>query len=171
MFPYKKSSNLVSNVALGDFIGECNGRNRHQILTSRHGMFKSTNYLWRFALFYIEFVFLKGVCMIYDGLNVPGRAKKSSGLLREFSTMHSKHLDVVKGILSPLKNVRGLLYGEKRALMRYLEHDRMLYGNYGRQNAVLFDDDDNGDCGGGLIDEMRFYRQKDTHNRTYLIGN
>ena len=36
----------------------------------------------------------------------------------------------------------------------------MLYGNYGRQNAVLLDDDDNGDCGGGLIDEMRFYRQK-----------
>ena len=160
MFLYKKLSNPMSTVALGNFIGECNNRNRRQILTSRHGMIKSTNDLWRFALFYIEFVFLKGVCLIYDGLNVPGRAKKSSGSLREFSIMHSKHLDIVKGISSPLKNIRGLLYGEKHALMRYLEHDRMLYGNYGRQNAVLLDDDDNGDCGGGLIDKMRFYRQK-----------
>ena len=120
-------------------------------------MFKDTNRLWRFALFYIEFVFSKGVCMIYDGLNVPGRAKKSSGLLCEFSMMHSKHLDVVRGISSPFKNTRGLLYGEKRELMRHLEHDRVLYSNYGRQNAVLSDDDDDDECGGGLIDEARFH--------------
>ena len=123
-------------------------------------MFKDTNRLWRFALFYIEFVFSKGVCMIYDGLNVLGHAKKSSGLLHKFSTMHSKHLDVVRGISSPFKNTRGLLYGEKRELMRHLEHDRMLYSNYGRQNAVLNDDDDDDDeCGGGLIDEVRFHLQ------------
>ena len=36
---------------LGDFIEKCNGRNRRQILTSRHGMFKDANMLWRFALF------------------------------------------------------------------------------------------------------------------------
>ena len=103
--------------------------------------------------------------MIYDGLSVPGHAKKSSGLLREFSTMHSKHLGVVKGISSPCKNVRSLLYGEKHALMRHLEHDHMLYSNYGRQNAVLSDDDnyydeESEDCGGGLIDETRFIGQK-----------
>ena len=70
-------------------------------------MFKDANRLWRFALFYIEFVFSKGVCMVYNGLNVPGRARKSSSLLREFSTMHSKHLDIVKGISSPCKSARG----------------------------------------------------------------
>ena len=72
--------------------------------------------------------------------------------------MHSKHLDVVRGISSPCKNVCVLLHGEKCDLMHHLEHDRMLYGNYGRQNVVLRDDVSN--CGGGLIDEMRFYRQK-----------
>ena len=148
-------------MVLGNFIDKCNDRNRRQVLTSRHGMFKNADRLWRFALFYIEFVFSKGVCMIYDGLNVPGRAKKSSGLLREFSTMHSKHLDVVKGMSSPCKNMRSRLFGEKCALMRHLEHDRMLYSNYGRQNAVLSDDyEESEDCGGGLIDEMRFYGQK-----------
>ena len=120
-------------------------------------MFKDTDRLWRFALFYIEFVFSKEVCMIYDGLNILGHAKKSSGLLHKFSTMHSKHLDVVKGISSPFKNLCGLLYGEKRELMRHLENDRMLYSNYGRQNAVL--SDDTGGCSGGLIDEARFHLQ------------
>ena len=159
MFPYEKLSPSSScKVVLGDFIDRCNGRNHRQVLISRHGMFKDTNRLWRFALFYIEFVFSKGVCMIYDGLNVPGRTKKSSGLLREFSMMHSKHLDVVRGISSPFKNTHGLLYGEKRELMRHLEHDRMLYSNYGRQNAVL-DDDNDDKCGGGLIDEARFHLQ------------
>ena len=118
MFPYKKLSPSSSSCkVLGDFIDGCNGRNRCQVLISRHGMFKDTNRLWRFVLFYIEFVFSKGVCMIYDGLNIPGHAKKSSGLLREFSTMHLKHLDVVRGISSPFKNMHGLLYGEKRELM------------------------------------------------------
>ena len=158
MFSYDKLCNPSSCKVVCDFIDKCNHRNRCQILTSRHGMFKNLNKLWRFALFYIEFVFSKGVCMIYDGLNVPGRAKKSSGLLREFSTMHSKHLDVVRGISSPCKNVRSLLHSEKCDLMHHLEHDRMLYSNYGRQNVVLRDDVSN--CGGGLIDEMRFYRQK-----------
>ena len=157
MFPYEKLSLSSSCKVLGDFIDGCNGRNHRQVLISRHGMFKDTNRLWRFALFYIEFVFSKGVCMIYDGLNVPGRAKKSSGLLREFSTMHSKHLDVVRGMSSPFKNTRGLLYGEKRELMRHLEHDRVLYSNYRRQNVVLDDDDE---CGGGLIDEARFHLQR-----------
>ena len=123
-------------------------------------MFKDANRLWRFALFYIKFVFLKGVCMVYDGLNIPGHAKKSSSLLLEFSTMHSKHLDVVKGISSPRKSARGLLYGEKRELMHHLEHDRMLYCNYGRQNALLSDEAALEDCGGGLIDEVRFCGQK-----------
>ena len=123
-------------------------------------MFKDTNRLWRFTLFYIEFVLSNGVCMIYDGLNVPGHAKKSSGLLHEFLTMHSKHLDIVKGISSPFKNVCGLLYGEKRELMRHLEHDRMLYSNYGRQNAILSNDHYKvTECGGGLIDEARFHLQ------------
>ena len=161
MFPYEKLSPSSScKVVLGDFIDRCNGRNRRQVLISRHGMFKDTNRLWRFTLFYIEFVFSKGVCMIYDGLNVPGRAKKSSGLLHEFSTMHLKHLDVVRGISSPFKNTHGLLYGEKRELMQHLEHDRMLYSNYGRQNAVLDDDNDDDECGGGLIDEVRFHLQR-----------
>ena len=44
--------------------------------------------------------------------------------------------------------------------MRHLEHDRMLYSNYGRENAVLSSDDDDDECGGGLIDEARFHLQR-----------
>ena len=45
--------------------------------------------------------------------------------------------------------------------MNHLDHDRMLYGNYGRQNAIFVSEDNNfsNGCGGELINETIFVRQ------------
>ena len=113
-------------------------------------------------LFHFEIVFMKGVCIIYDGLNVLGLAKKCSGLLREFSTMHFNHLRAVQELQPCIRqSPRSLSYGEKQTLMDYLDHDRMLYGNYGRQNAIFVSEDNNfsSGCGGELIDETVFVHQ------------
>ena len=113
------------------------------------------------ALFHFEIVFVKGVCIIYDGLNIPGHAKKSSGLLREFSTMHFNHLRVVQGLQPCMRQSPcSLSYGEKQTLMYHLDHDRMLYGNYGRQTAVFAGESNySSKCGGELIDETAFICQ------------
>ena len=145
---------------LDGYIRACESRNRRQLGNSSGT--RLCNQL-RNTLFHLEFAFVKGVCMVYDGLNCPGRSKKSSSLLREFSTFTRNHYLVGRGLIPKSKEDRALSYGESKKLMRCIEHDRMLYSNYGRQfSAFCLDDDRREDfeCqGGGLIDETVFVRQ------------
>ena len=168
MRPYRRLSESSPCVALGDFINGCRSRNRRQLLDDRSLFLKCKNIdiqtALRRALFHFEIFFMKGICIIYDGLNVPGHAKRCSGLSREFSTMHFNHLRAVQGLQPPCisrQSPRSLSYGEKQTLMNHLDHDRMLYGNYGRQNAIFVSEDNNfsNSYGGELIDETVFVRQ------------
>ena len=157
---------------LDGFIRACEKRNRRQ-LVARHSIIPSTRLMEhvRNLLYHAEFVFIKGVCMVYDGLNCPGRSKKSSGLLREFSTFTSNHLLVGKGLVPKIHKDRALSYGESKQLTRCLEHDRMLYSNYGRQFSTFCLDDqvmDYDSQRGGLIDEVVFARQK-RHKQSTLV--
>ena len=118
----------------------------------------------RNLLFHMEFIFIKGACMIYDALNCLGRSKKSSSLLREFSTFTQNHLAVGQGMIPKKNEDRALSYEESKKLTQCMEHDRILYSNYGHQfSAMCIDDDQREDfeCQkGGLIDEVIFARQK-----------
>ena len=149
--------------------------------------FKSKEALKNFCiafLFYSECSMSDGVCMIHEGLTLPGRASKCSSLLREFSANGKFQYRVTQGEhgkssypkfgcrkIQRCKN-RTLQMREYRSMHENLEHDRMIFSNYDRQSIAFFEEDrDDGyyvTYSKGIIDEIEF-SMCDRHDTSDLI--
>ena len=150
--------------------------------------FKGENFLRKVLiafLFHTDVTMNKGVCMIHEGLKIPGRGSKCSSLIREFLKNCETQYNITQGEERPklifgsnvftrsLNKNTSLSISEYRNMQENLEHDRMVCGNYDRQSiAFLASRDDKFhytfNNKEGLIDEINFLSCKRHENSKLL---